>query len=361
VPSRLPTHPSPFGTSTNAMPTPLVNVGGSKSRGAGGSPDPPAVVGSGPVNRPAVAEYAATASRTTSTAATAVITHRSRPDRCGRGMRDRSFSLEFASSCDWQSASRSATSRAERNRSSGRLACRRAMTSHSHRGVSGMISRTARGVSSATRLRTATVPFARNGGRPESIAYSTLPRLNGSARWSSGSPFACSGAMYMGGGPAISPLCDRLASSAARASPKSLIFTFCVPPSSSTLAGLMSRWIRSVAWAAASPSAICRPIRTTSSTSSGPVRSIRCCSVSPGMYSMAMYGSGRSPTSYTCTTFSCLTWADDRASRRNRLRAGEVAATCGESTFTATTRRRTSSNARKTMPNPPRPSTLSTS
>ena len=28
--------------------------------------------------------------------------------------------------------------------------------------------------------------------------------------------------------------------------------------------GLMSRWIRSVAWAAASPSAICRPIRTTS-------------------------------------------------------------------------------------------------
>ena len=76
---------------------------------------------------------------------------------------------------------------------------------------------------------------------------------------------------------------------------------------------------------------------------------------------MAMYGSGCSPTSYTWTTFSCRTWALDRASRRNRLRAGEVAAICGDSTFTATTRWSTSSNARKTIPNPPWPSTWSTS
>ena len=39
---------------------------------------------------------------------------------------------------------------------------------------------------------------ARKAGRPVHIAYSTLPRLNRSARWSSGSPAACSGDMYSG-------------------------------------------------------------------------------------------------------------------------------------------------------------------
>src|SRR5256885_644046 len=68
------------------------------------------------------------------------------------------------------------------------------MMAHSHGGVSGMISRIGRGASSATRFSTASVPFARNGGRPAAIWYSTLPRLNRSARWSSVSPLACSGA-----------------------------------------------------------------------------------------------------------------------------------------------------------------------
>ena len=63
-------------------------------------------------------------------------------------------------------ASRSATSWAEAKRSSGFLACSLAMMSHSHCGTSGMISRIGRGVSSATRLRTASVLLARNGGRP---------------------------------------------------------------------------------------------------------------------------------------------------------------------------------------------------
>ena len=101
--------------------------------------------------------------------------------------------------------------------------------------------------------------------------------------------------MYIGV-PAMMPLCVRLASSAARARPKSVILTLCCPPSSRMLPGLMSRWIRSVAWAAASPSAICRPIRSTSGTSSGPVRSSRCWSVSPGMNSITRYGSGCSST-----------------------------------------------------------------
>ena len=71
-------------------------------------------------------------------------------------------------------------------------------------GVPGITSPRGRGVSSQTRFRTATVLAARNGGRPLAIWYSTLPRLNRSARWSSVSPRACSGAMYIGV-PAIMP------------------------------------------------------------------------------------------------------------------------------------------------------------
>ena len=53
-----------------------------------------------------------------------------------------------------------ATSRAVWNRSAGFFASSRAMMSHSHCGVSGMISRIGRGVSSATRFSTATVLLA---------------------------------------------------------------------------------------------------------------------------------------------------------------------------------------------------------
>ena len=55
------------------------------------------------------------------------------------------------------------------------------------------------------------------------------------------------------GVPATTPLCVRLASSAARARPKSVILTRSTPFSSRMLAGLMSRWISPCAWAAASP------------------------------------------------------------------------------------------------------------
>ena len=66
---------------------------------------------------------------------------------------------------------------------------------------------------------------------------------------------ACSGDMYIGV-PAMTPLCVRLASSAARARPKSVILTRSTPFSSRMLAGLMSRWISPCLWAAASPSAV---------------------------------------------------------------------------------------------------------
>jgi hypothetical protein len=71
------------------------------------------------------------------------------------------------------------------------------------------------------------------------------------------------------------------------------------------------------------------------------------------MNSITRYGRGCSSTAYTWTTFSCRTLADDRASRRNRLRAGELAANWGASTLTATTRCSVSSKARNTMLNPP--------
>ena len=91
--------------------------------------------------------------------------------------------------------------------------------------------------------------------------------------------------MYIGV-PAMNPDCVMLASSAARARPKSVILTCSTPSSSRMLPGLMSRWIKPIACAAARPSAICRPIRSTSVSSSGPVASSFCCKVRPAMYSI---------------------------------------------------------------------------
>src|SRR5262249_28687853 len=122
----------------------------------------------------------------------------------------------------WRRARPSAPSFAGGRRSAGFLACGRETIAHSHSGTSGITSRIGRGVSSATRLRTASVVEARNGGRPLHMTYSTLPRLNRSARWSIAWPRACSGAMYIGV-PAMYPLCVRLASSAARARPQAVI------------------------------------------------------------------------------------------------------------------------------------------
>ena len=76
--------------------------------------------------------------------------------------------------------------------------------------------------------------------RPVHMAYNTLPRLNKSLRWSTDSPRACSGDMYWGV-PAMMPVFVRLASSAARASPKSVNFTRSTPSASRMLAGLTSR------------------------------------------------------------------------------------------------------------------------
>src|SRR5262245_54630660 len=60
-------------------------------------------------------------------------------------------------------------------------------------------------------------------------------------------------------------------------------------------------------------------------------------------------------------TFSCVTAAAARASRTNRWRAAALPARTGASNLMATTRCNFSSNARRTNPNPPRPTTSSTS
>jgi hypothetical protein len=151
--------------------------------------------------------------------------------------------------------------------------------------MSGLTSRIGRGASSHTRLSTAIVLPAANAARPVQSVYSTLPRLNRSLRASSASPRACSGDMYKGV-PAITPDCDRLASSAARASPKSVILTRSTPFSKRMLAGLTSRWIRPCRWADARPSAACMPMRNTSLTASGPRALTRFASVTPAMNSI---------------------------------------------------------------------------
>lgn len=89
-------------------------------------------------------------------------------------MRGKSVVRALAFNRSSHSASTSATSRADWKRSAGCFSCSFPIRSHSQAGASGTISRIGRGVSSATRFRTARVVLARNVGRPLTIWYSTL-------------------------------------------------------------------------------------------------------------------------------------------------------------------------------------------
>ena len=169
------------------------------------------------------------------------------------------------------------------------------MMSHSHCGVSGVISRMSPRLVLGHALEyshRAVGPERRSAGRhlvehaAEAEEVGPLVELL---------PLACSGAMYIGV-PAISPLCEMVASSAAGQSEVGDLY-----PLGTALEQHIARLDvavdQVVASAAASPSAICRPTRTTSAGSTGPTRLSRCCRVSPGMNSMAIYGNGCSPTS----------------------------------------------------------------
>ena len=88
-------------------------------------------------------------------------------------------------------------------------------------------------------------------------------------------------------------------------------------------AGLTSRWTSPCACAAASPAAVCIPIRRISGSGSGPVRSSRSWSESPETNCITRYGSGpASSTAWMVTTWSWVTAAAARASRTNRLPRG---------------------------------------
>ena len=104
------------------------------------------------------------------------------------------------------------------------------------------------------------------------------------------------------------PLCVRLASSAARARPKSVILTRSTPFSSRMLAGLTSRWTSPWAWAAASPRrrlhADPQDLRR---RRSGPSRSSRSCSehAADELHHQVRDRAVRRSTAWMATTCSC--------------------------------------------------------
>jgi hypothetical protein len=166
--------------------------------------------------------------------------------------------------------------------------------------------------------------------------------------------------MYCGV-PATTPDWVRLASSAARARPKSVSLTRAGLPSRRMLAGLTSRWTIPRACAAASPRAVAMATRRTSASGRGPALS-RASRDGPATYGITRKGSPlTSPTAWMATTQSSLMPAAARASRRNRCRAEARPASGGAITLTATTRPSVGSNALSTTPMPPRPTTASTS
>ena len=77
--------------------------------------------------------------------------------------------------------------------------------------------------------------------------------------------------------------------SGARARPKSRTFTHRFGASSQMLPGLMSRWTSPASCAAASPSAISAPIRSTSATAGRRFARSAAASVCPVSRGMAMY------------------------------------------------------------------------
>ena len=168
--------------------------------------------------------------------------------------------------------------------------------------------------------------------------------------------------MYCGV-PATTPLWVRLASSAARARPKSVSLTRSMPFSSRMLAGLTSRWTSPWAWAAARPAAVCMPIRRISGSSSGPVP------VEPVLERAAghvLHDEVGQPGRLVDGVDGDDVLVDDRR-RRPGLAERTAAApprwwpAAGDSTLIATLRCSAGSNALSTTPMPPRPTTPVTS
>ena len=186
-----------------------------------------------------------------------------------------------------------------------------------------------------------------------------------SARWSTTSAAACSGAMYCGV-PIEVPtrvsvsfldwLCS--ATDSALATPKSA--THADPPESSTLSGLMSRCTTPRACAKASARATSLRMLTVCAIDSGP-RASRVRSDSPSTNGIVKYGSPPvSPALSTPTMCGCWSAAESMISRRN-LSADSSEAISGDRTFTTIWRWSFLSRATYTRLMPPPPSSDSMS
>ena len=198
-----------------------------------------------------------------------------------------------------------------------------------------------------------------NGGSPSTAAYRVAPSAKTSDAALGCRPCATSGARYAGV-PAITPVRVSCTSSTARETPKSVSFT---NPSAaiSTLPGFTSRCTTPARWAAASPSAIWRPMSAVSTAESGPSRVMRAASDSEGKYSMTSHGR----SSWITTSNMLITWgwcsrAPIRPSRRMRRRDSSSSGPLSpvgtaSSSFIATVRPSSSSAARHTTPMAPTP------
>jgi hypothetical protein len=175
-----------------------------------------------------------------------------------------------------------------------------------------------------------------------------------------GFPSACSGERYCGV-PTTCPVWVSAAAFAARAMPKSVIFTV-RPGVTSRFAGFTSRCTMPRSCAAASASAACA---TRSQAVSAGIRSPPRSSADSGSprtssitrkarpVPWSSWVAGSSPKSKTDATFGWCRAAALRASVSNRLRNVGSPAYSLLSTFTATSRPSTVSVARHTSPMPP--------
>ena len=174
------------------------------------------------------------------------------------------------------------------------------------------------------------------------ISASTTPAENTSARASTSSPRACSGAMYAG----VPAIVMAGASRAARATPKSMTTT---RPARViiTFSGLKSRCTSPAAWIASSPARNCAAMSRASASGRGPRARKVSPSVAPSMYSI---DSSSSPSSSTRSkmrhTFGESTSRAARTSRRSRSRARSSHAWPGRTAFSATSTRSFRSKAR---------------
>ena len=153
--------------------------------------------------------------------------------------------------------------------------------------------------------------------------------------------------------PITSPVRVRPAESTARAMPKSVSFATPVGVTM-MLAGLTSRCTTPAEWAAPRARAACVIRSATSSGGSAPRSRIICATVRPGTYSITSQApSSFSPKSWTAAMLWWCSWAEWRASERNRSSKPSVSLSPLVSSFTATGRCSTSSSACQTSPMPP--------